>query len=242
METTTEQRLSTGWRLVLAAFLVGAAVSAVNAAQALGLDGILATALSSTLTILIAAPALDLTRVGGPIGRITTSLADSSRVWGAVVGREGSRVPVTVLVAVAGIGAGILVQALSVVIPAWLAVVLVVASVHLSYRAALARIGVPTPPPGKAVQAIMAELRRGETAAWILDHTRQEGSPARKAALLAAALLRGVFAAIGGAIILWLLALPLGWLLATVGLLAAAVVVAPDLSRQWAARALRSTT
>lgn len=239
---TTDERLSTGWRLALAAFLVGAGVSAINAAEALGVHGILATAVSSTLTILIAAPALDLTRVGGAIGRITTTLGDSSRAWSAVVGRDGSRVPVTVLVAVAGIGAGILVHALSAVIPAWLAVVIVVAGVHLSYRAALSRIGVPTPPPNRVAQAITAELRRGETAAWVLDHAQKEGSPARKATLYAEALARGVVAAVGRGIILWLLMLPLGWLLITVGLLTAAVVVAPGLSRQVAARALHSST
>lgn len=239
--TTTQQpeSLSAGWRLILAALIVGAALSAVRAAQALGVDGILATAISSTAMLLAGAPVLDLTRIGGPLGRISSSLADSSRMWGVVVGQHGSRVPVTVLVVAAGILAGVVVHTLSLLVPAWLAVIVVVAGLHLAYRLLLARLHIQPGGRGRLAQAITAEIRRYPAAAQALDRMAGDAS-AQRAVLITTALGRGIAAAIGRGVILWLLALPIGWLLATIGLAVAAVLVAPGLTRQVATRAIGS--
>lgn len=232
--------LSRGWRLLLAALIVVALVAAIRGADDLGVAGILATTITTIVATLSGTPSLDLTQLPGPVGRVASSLAQSGGPWPLLVGANSSRLPVTAIIVVAGVVAGLTVHALSVLMPTAVAVVLVVAGIHIAHRTVTAALGLAPRRRSAALVALDEELDRHEALAPLRDRL---ADPATQSGLMVAeALARGIGAAVGRSLLLAAMSLPLGWAVVALGASAAAVVIAPEIARQVAHRAAHDRT
>lgn len=222
-------RLPIIWRLVLAAAATLAAFAAFMTIP----NGILTWWITAAPIAFVAAwrtPSIDLSTVPGSVGRVADRLT-GDRLGAVLVGR-GSRLPVLVGAIVVGLVAGGLIVALSPVIPGWFTTIIAIALVHVGRATALARLGIMTPAPGPLMTAIAAESTT--------VHRVLAGATS-SAGLAMGGLLRGVLASIVRSIGLAIVAsLAVGWGVIALYAIIAAVLIAPGLIRDTAARIVRA--